>query len=184
VLKIKYAERDFSPASIELIETSNAIIDEFTAEGFTLTLLYYQLVSRDVIPNKQTEYKRLGSVVNDARLVSLIDWEAIEDRTRNLKSLGHGDSPSTIVEACARSFWMDHWARQKYRPEVWIEKDALVGIIEAVCEEFDVPYFSCRGLYQRRARCGPGPCAYCATSSRSRSPSSSTSAIMTPRART
>jgi hypothetical protein len=37
------------------------------------------------------------------------------------------------------------WARQKYRPEVWIEKDALVGVIEDVCSRLDVPYFSCRG---------------------------------------
>jgi hypothetical protein len=29
--------------------------------------------------------------------------------------------------------------------EVWIEKDSLVGVIEAVCNEFDVPFLSCRG---------------------------------------
>jgi len=28
---------------------------------------------------------------------------------------------------------------------VWIEKDALVGVIERICAELDVPYFSCRG---------------------------------------
>jgi len=28
---------------------------------------------------------------------------------------------------------------------VFIEKDALIGVIEGVCTEYDVPYFSCRG---------------------------------------
>ena len=145
--KIRYVQKSFSAASLELIRTSNRIIDEYTAAGFILTLrqLYYQLVSRDMIPNRQTEYKRLGSIINDARLAGLVDWEAVEDRTRDLKSLGHWDSPSSIVDACAKRFWMDHWRRQTYRPEVWIEKDALVGVIRGVCEELDVPYFSCRG---------------------------------------
>ncbi len=28
---------------------------------------------------------------------------------------------------------------------MWIEKDALVGVIEGVCNEYRVPHFSCRG---------------------------------------
>jgi hypothetical protein len=39
----------------------------------------------------------------------------------------------------------DLWCGQDYYLEVWIEKDALVGVIEGVCERWDVPYFSCRG---------------------------------------
>lgn len=125
----------------------NEVIREYQAQGFVLTLrqLYYQLVSRDVIANKQTEYKRLGSIVNDARLCGLIDWNAIEDRTRELRRLSHWDSPSEIVSACAAQFNVDLWKGQTYRPEVWIEKDALVGVIEGVCNELDVPFFSCRG---------------------------------------
>jgi len=49
------------------------------------------------------------------------------------------------VDACARQFRIDKWATQPRRIEVWIEKDALVGVIEGVCTELDVPYFSCRG---------------------------------------
>jgi hypothetical protein len=43
------------------------------------------------------------------------------------------------------SYREDLWVGQVWRPEVWIEKDALVGIIEGVCNEWRVPYFSCRG---------------------------------------
>ena len=54
-------------------------------------------------------------------------------------------NPADIVDACARQFRVDKWAGQPRRVEVWIEKDALVGVIEGICNELDVAYFSCRG---------------------------------------
>ncbi len=145
--KIKYVDKTFQHETLALIKRGNAIIAEYTAQGFVLTLrqLYYQLVSRDVIANKQSEYKRLGSIVNDARLAGLIDWTSIEDRTRDLRKLPEWDNPAEVVQACADQFRVDVWEGQKYRPEVWIEKDALLGVIEGVCNELGVPHFSCRG---------------------------------------
>ena len=74
--KIKYQEIKLGQKSLDLIATCNQIIKEYTAAGYILTLrqLYYQCVSRDIIPNKQSEYKRVGSIVNDGRLAGLIDW--------------------------------------------------------------------------------------------------------------
>jgi hypothetical protein len=145
--KIKYQDFNFRPATLALISTANQIIAEYSAQGFDLTLrqLYYQFVSRDIIPNTLQSYKNLGSVVNDARLAGMIDWDTIVDRTRELRTLSHWNDPSDIVEACAEQFNIDRWAGQRYRPEVWIEKDALVGVFERVCRELDVPLFSCRG---------------------------------------
>lgn len=145
--KICYVERKFSAASKAMIDKANAIIAEYESQGFALTLrqLYYQFVARDLIPNNMKSYKNLGSVVNDGRLAGLIDWSHITDRTRSLKARSHWTDPADIISAVARSYHIDMWENQKYRPEVWIEKDALAGVIEDVCEELDVPYFSCRG---------------------------------------
>lgn len=144
---IKYVDIRFSSSSKILIEKANQIIAEYRGQGYELTLrqLYYQFVSRDLIENTQKSYKRLGSVINDARLAGLIDWESIIDRTRNLQELAHWDSPASIVESCASQYRVDLWEGQTYRPEVWIEKDALIGVIAGVCQKYDVPYFSCRG---------------------------------------
>lgn len=132
---------------LAVVNQANAIIAEYLAQGFQLTLrqLYYQFVSRDLIANKQAEYKRLGDIIVDGRMAGLIDWTAIVDRTRNLESLAHWDDPADIVTAVSQQFRVDKWARQPHRVEVWIEKDALIGVIENVCNELDVPYFSCRG---------------------------------------
>jgi hypothetical protein len=145
--KICYVPKRFSEESLGLIEKANLIIEDMLSQGFDLTLrqLYYQFVSKDLIPNTERSYKNLGSVINDARLAGLIDWDHISDRTRSLRQNSHWQNPQDIMNGAARSYKIDLWARQKYRPEVWIEKDALVGVIEGVCREEDVPFFSCRG---------------------------------------
>jgi len=145
--KIEYTPKKFSRGSIEIIEKANEIIEEYQAQGFSLTLrqLYYQFVARGLMANKQTEYKRLGSIVNDGRLAGLIDWNAIEDRTRNLEENSHWTNPADILASVRSSYQVDMWIGQKYRPEVWIEKEALIGVVEGVCRELDVPFFACRG---------------------------------------
>jgi hypothetical protein len=138
---------EFKPPTLAVIEQANAIIDDYEQLGFTLTLrqLFYQFVSKDLIANDQSEYSRLGRIVRDARRAGYIDWSAIEDRTRFLRSLPTWYDPAHRIADAAASYREDVWATQPYRPEVFIEKDALVGVIEGVCDEFRVPYFSCRG---------------------------------------
>jgi len=145
--RICYRNHNFTNSSLDIIDVANDIIDEYMGQGYVLTLrqLYYQFVSRDLLANTQRSYKRLGSIVNDARLAGLMDWEAIEDRTRSLSRLSSWGSPGEIVDACSRQFRYDKWERQDFRIEVWIEKEALAGVFERVCNELDVPFLSCRG---------------------------------------
>jgi hypothetical protein len=144
---IAYVEKNFSDGSLDVIARANAICSEYAAQGFDLTLrqLYYQFVARGWLANKQTEYKRLGSIVNDARLAGLLDWSYIVDRTRNLQDLAHWETPEQIIRAVSEQYRHAVWDDQQYRVEVWIEKDALTGVIAGVCRRNDVPYFSCRG---------------------------------------
>lgn len=144
---IRYDNKKFEPASLETIAKAVVICKEYMAEGYTLTLrqLYYQFVARGFIENSIHSYKRLGSLINDARLAGKLDWDAIEDRTRNLEALATWDSPADIVEACSRQFRFDWWSTQPCRVEIWVEKEALAGVIERTAHKFRVPYFACRG---------------------------------------
>lgn len=146
-MKICYTPKKFSKGHWNTIQRANQILEDYAAQGFTLTLrqLYYQFVARGYIPNRQKSYKRLGSIIGDARLAGKIDWEHMEDRTRNLQKLQHFSGPQDALNKLVSWYHIDLWQRQSYRPEVWIEKDALAGVIARVCEENDVPYFSCRG---------------------------------------
>jgi hypothetical protein len=147
VPRIKYATIKFRQPTLDAIARVNDIIQEYTAQGLTLTLrqLYYQHVARGYIPNNEREYKKLGDVVSDGRMAGMIDWDSIIDRTRYVRDLAHWSGPASIVEACASQFRLDKWKRQPKYCEVWIEKDALIGVIEDVCRQHDVPYLACRG---------------------------------------
>jgi len=145
--KITYEEKKFSAQTLATITDAENIIVEYQAQGFSLTLrqLYYQFVARALIANTERDYKRIGNIVSDARRAGLIDWNSIEDRTRFIRSLSNWGKPQDILESAKDSYHRDLWATQDKRIEVWIEKDALVGVIESICQENDVSFFSCRG---------------------------------------
>jgi len=144
---ICYEEKNFHRKSRALIETANEICNDYMSQGYTLTLrqLYYQFVARGIIENTIKSYNNLGGLINDARLAGLIDWDAIEDRTRNLEKQGTWDSPKDILKAVAEQFKYDYWDSQQTRVEVWVEKEALVGVIERVAFRYRCAYFACRG---------------------------------------
>lgn len=145
--RIRYQNKKLRKTTLQQIQQANEIIAEYQQAGFDLTLrqLYYQFVARDLIPNNIKEYDKLGAAVVEGRLSGLIDWDAIIDRTRQVKSNPHWTDPASIVSICGDQFQIDKWARQAVYIEVFIEKDALIGVIEGVCQENDVPYLACRG---------------------------------------
>ncbi|KKN29291.1 hypothetical protein LCGC14_0845470 [marine sediment metagenome] len=158
--KIAYIEKKFQAKTQLIIHQANQIIEEYQAEDMKLTVrqLYYQFVATGEdnmemlgfplvkgTHNNPKSYAKLIGVVSDARLAGLIDWDAIEDRTRNLEELGHWQNPGHIIRSVSYWFRVDHWEGQPYRPQVWIEKEALVGVIADICEQLDIGYYACKG---------------------------------------
>lgn len=160
--KQAYIEKRFNTASRATIEQVNNILAEYEAQGYDLSLrqLYYQMVSRDLLPNVQKEYKRLGELVSGARLAGLVDWDMIKDRGRETESNSHFKDPSHILNIAARSFAIDKWRDQKYHVEVMVEKQALEGVLLPVCQELDINFTANKGyssssaLYERGRELG------------------------------
>lgn len=144
-----FIPKKFTKAHEWVIRQANKIIEEYLAQGYTLTLrqVHYQFVARDLYENTQANYKRLGNILDAARKAGLVDWEAIEDRTRILRRVGVWDGPEKALERIRDNFKLDPWDEQPTlrRVEVWVEKDAAVGIVQPTCDDLRVPYFSCRG---------------------------------------
>lgn len=143
----EFIPQPFRPVSLKRIQQANDIIAEYQADGLTLTLRqpYYQFVARGLLENKQRNYDALGDTISKARLGGMVDWDAIEDRTRFLRGRRNSHSPSTALTGLSYRYSIDMWANQATRVEVWIEKDALLGVIDRVCNQNDVDYFACRG---------------------------------------
>lgn len=145
--KIRYIRKNFSPKTLDIIAKADQICQHYAKMGYDLTLrqLYYQFVANGWLDNKQSEYNRLGKIVDNARKAGMIDWDHIVDRTRNLRGLAHWNDAAEIIRDSSVGFRIDKWADQEYRIEVWIEKDALLGVLQTACNPEDVPFFSCRG---------------------------------------
>lgn len=142
-----YVPRKFKEESLRLIEQANQIIREYSAQGYSLTLrqLYYQHVARGLIENSDGSYGRLGDLINNGRLAGLVSWTDIEDRTRALMGLTTFNAPGEAVAKTQKNYRIDLWADQPYRPEVWVEKEALADVLAKICNELRVDFFACRG---------------------------------------
>ncbi|EAC5983841.1 hypothetical protein BZZ06_13780 [Listeria monocytogenes] len=151
--KIVFKEMRFRADSLALIEKVNQIIKEYHRQGYELTLrqIYYQLVANGIIENKERSYKNLGSLISNARLAGLIDWNAIVDRTRFLRGFNYETSPENAIKRLSQRYGTDPWAGQKNHVEVWVEKDALVDIVGQASNKLNVDYFSCRGYVSQSA---------------------------------
>lgn len=147
--KIRYLDKVFKKPTLETIAKANEIATEYQRQGYELTLrqLYYQFVARGLIPNSDKSYNRLGVVVSEARLAGLLDWYHITDRTRYLRAWGGEENPGEAISNAAERYYRNLWevTAQNFRPEVWVEKDALVDVVARACGGFRVPHFSCRG---------------------------------------
>ena len=145
--RIEYQSLNIGTKRMELIETANGIISEYSSGGYTLTLrqLYYQFVARGLIENSERSYKNLGNCIADGRMAGLIDWLAIEDRGRGVHPWLIEEDEQTVLSGIEYGLSLDYWERQNAYVEVWVEKEALVSVIERPCANLRVPYMACKG---------------------------------------
>lgn len=146
-MKQLYVDKKFTPPVLALIKFLDKMIGEYQRAGYMLSVrqLYYQLVSRDVVENTERSYKRVASIINDARLAGLLDWDAIEDRGRDIVTRSRWTSGGSILRAVADQFHMDMWEGQDRRVFIMVEKAALAGVMERPAREYDVPLLAAKG---------------------------------------
>lgn len=152
-MKETFVEYNFRPKSIELLEHCERIITDYQNQGLTLTLrqLYYQLVSANIIANKESSYKNLGSLVSRGRLAGILDWDAIEDRVRQPNKPSHWNGPRDIFNAAISGYRLDRWEGQTNFVELWVEKDALAGVLEPVAKKHHITLMVNRGYSSQSA---------------------------------
>lgn len=146
-MKQAFESKNFRPSSLSLIEKVNEVLATYAAQGYTMTLrqVYYQLVAADVIPNKQTAYDNLGALIVDARRAGMIDWRLMEDRTRNIAQINAWETTESFAENFDYWFRQERWKEQSTIIELWVEKEALAGVIQRAANKYFMPWMACRG---------------------------------------
>lgn len=145
--KIQFKDFTFQAASRAIIDTCNSIIEDYNTQGLRLTLrqLYYQLVTKNIVVNSEKSYNTLSTIVSRGRLAGLIDWNAIEDRSRTPYIPTDFANLKELVQAALHSYRLPRWEGQKCYAELWVEKDALAGVLSPMAREFHVPLMVNRG---------------------------------------
>lgn len=152
-MKCAYKSVNFREDSKERIEQCNNIIADYQAQGLRLTLrqLYYQLVTKNLITNAEKSYKALSGLVSDARLSGLMDWDAIEDRVRVPQIPSEWDKLGDLVESALHAYRRPRWAGQSHYVELWVEKDALAGVLSPLASEYHITLMVNRGYSSQSA---------------------------------
>jgi hypothetical protein len=144
---IRYIDKRLNDKALVLVGQALQIINEYDAQGLDLTLrqLYYQFVARGLLENDDRNYERLGTAVNDGRLCGLLPWDKLIDHERNLMGLNTHASPRSFLKDKVQGYRRDLWQEQQWRPEVWVEKKALIGVISDICNQLRVDFFATKG---------------------------------------
>lgn len=152
-MKKKYQPINFRSESLRLIDLCNETIDEYMSAGLILSLrqLYYVMVTQNTITNEERSYKNLGKLVSNARLAGMMDWEAIEDRGRQAERASEWSSISSVVESALSSYRLPRLDGQREYVELWVEKQALAGVLEPIADKYHIVLMVNKGYSSQSA---------------------------------
>ncbi len=150
----QFIEKRFNSESKKRLAHVHKILKKYGDAGYKMTLrqVYYQLVTRNVIPNNDKAYKQLSELLSNARLAGVVDWEAIEDRIRvpSVPYETHGSCKNMLMRS-VQGFTLPKWRGQKYYVELWVEKDAIANILSPIADEQHVVLMVNRGYSSQSA---------------------------------
>ena len=132
----------------EIDELKRAIQDIVGSDPpMTVRQVFYQLVTRGLIEKSEKEYQQtVIRLLSDMRIGGELRWDWIADESRRRRITRTFDSLADAVEDCARFYRRSALKDADDYLEIWVEKDALSGVLGDVTSEYDVPLNVSRGM--------------------------------------
>lgn len=120
----------------------DAVVNYYISIGIKLTnrQLYYQLVGKDLIPNKNKVYKKVCTFLTDTRYAGMVDWEAIEDKEREPSKPSEWNNVSDLISSAVQAYRLPRWKDQDYYVEMYCEKKAGINTLKPIAEKYHI-YF-------------------------------------------
>jgi hypothetical protein len=113
--------------------------------AMTVRQVFYQMVSRG-LPKTENEYKNtVVRLLTEMRLNGIIPFGWIADNTRWMRKPTTFSDLEAALQNTAQTYRRQLWANQDAYVEVWLEKEALAGVVVDITADFDVPLMVTRG---------------------------------------
>ena len=108
--------------------------------------VFYRLVSMGVVAKTESEYKNtVVRLLGEMRRAGEIKFAWIADSTRWMRKPDTYSSLENMLRYSAQSYRRAVWDNQDAYVEIWLEKDALAGVLYGETEKWDVPLMVTRG---------------------------------------
>ena len=112
----------------------------------TVRQVFYQLVSLGIIAKTEGEYKStVIRLLVDMRRSGEIPFGWIADNTRWMRKPTTFSSLKQALRRTAQFYRRAVWDDQEAYVEIWLEKDALAGVLFQATAQYDVPLMVTRG---------------------------------------
>jgi hypothetical protein len=120
---------------------------EIGAENQPMTLrqLFYQMVSRGLIDKTEKQYDAIGRLATLMRRSGELPYSWMADNTRWMRKPQSHNSLEGFLNEQQTFYRRDLWQDQDAYVEIWLEKDALAGVLMEATRKWDVPLMVCRG---------------------------------------
>jgi hypothetical protein len=141
--------KSYSPHSHQdSIRMWASILMAFEAIGAPMTVrqMFYALVTRGVVPKEERDYDRVAYHLLTMRRVGVLSYDWIADNTRWVRKPRTYGSLQAFLEKSQELYRKAVWDDIEERVEIWIEKDALAGVVIEITDAWDVPLLVMRGF--------------------------------------
>jgi hypothetical protein len=113
----------------------------------TVRQVFYLMTTQGVVAKTEKEYKQtVGRLLLQMRVAGDIPFHWIADNTRWMRKPRTFSSMDEALRQTAQTYRRALWDEQEVYVEVWIEKDALAGVLLEETEPWDVPLMVSRGF--------------------------------------
>ncbi len=120
-----------------------AILEEM--QPMTVRQVFYQATVRGVIDKTEAGYKKIQTDLVWLRQQGLVPYSHLADNTRWQRKPRTFTGIEDALQETARLYRRSLWADADCYVEVWLEKDALSGVVAPVTYAYDVPLMVARG---------------------------------------
>lgn len=131
------------------LEELDRVLAEIVAEiePATVRQVFYQAVVRGLVPKDEARgYKLVQRRLVKLRETGEIPYGWITDNVRVVRGHNRYDGPEDYARVAAEFYRRDYWAESPVSVEVWLEKDALAGVlVPTVVEECGLDLHVTRG---------------------------------------